>query len=120
MLFSLGHSSFSCSQKAVQRNRGARESPLGLDLYFWLVYRTFTLKRPLRLSWKQLYQQFGADAEKEGNKSKVNHFRANCLRELKKINRAWPDLHYQTVTGALVLLPSPPRIPPAQLRLIVE
>ena len=38
----------------------------------------------------------------------------------KKINRAWPDLHYQTVTGALVLLPSPPRIPPAQLRLIGE
>ena len=25
MLFSLGHSSFSCSQKAVQRNRGARD-----------------------------------------------------------------------------------------------
>ena len=97
--------------------KALKRSPLGLDLYFWLVYRTFTLKRPLRLSWKQLYQQFGADAEKEGNKSKVNHFRANCLRELKKINRAWPDLHYQTVTGALVLLPSPPRIPPAQLRL---
>ena len=100
--------------------KALKRSPLGLDLYFWLVYRTFTLKRPLRLSWKQLYRQFGADAEKEGNKSKVNHFRANCLRELKKINRAWPDLHYQTVTGALVLLPSPPRIPPAQLRLIGE
>ena len=64
--------------------KALKRSPLGLDLYFWLVYRTFTLKRPLRLSWKQLYQQFGADAEKEGNKSKVNHFRANCLRELKK------------------------------------
>ena len=29
MLFSLGHSSFSCSQKAVQRNRGAREADHG-------------------------------------------------------------------------------------------
>ena len=65
--------------------KALKRSPLGLDLYFWLVYRTFTLKRPLRLSWKQLYRQFGADAEKEGNKSKVNHFRANCLRELKKL-----------------------------------
>ena len=54
------------------------------------------------------------------HKSTVNHFRANCLRELKKINRAWPDLHYQTVTGALVLSPSPPRIPPSQLRLISD
>ena len=27
---------------------------LGLDLYLWLTYRTFTLRAPLRLSWKQL------------------------------------------------------------------
>ena len=27
---------------------------LGLDLYLWLVYRTFTLKDPLRLSWPML------------------------------------------------------------------
>ena len=40
----------------------------------------------------------------------------HCLRELKKIKVAWPDLHYQTVAGALVL--SPPRIAPAQLRLV--
>ena len=31
---------------------------------------------------------------------------------------AWPDLHYHTVTGALVLSPSPPRIAPSQLRLV--
>ncbi len=30
----------------------------------------------------------------------------------------WPDLHYHTVTGALVLSPSPPRIAPSQLRLV--
>ena len=27
---------------------------LGLDLYLWLTYRTFTLKRPLRITWKQV------------------------------------------------------------------
>ena len=53
-----------------------------------------------------------------GKHSTVKSFRVVCLRELKKIKRAWPDLHYQTVTGALVLLPSPPRIPPAQFQLI--
>ena len=31
---------------------------------------------------------------------------------------AWPDLHYQTVKGALLLSPSPPRIAPSQLRLV--
>ena len=28
----------------------------GLNLYMWLTYRTFALKRPLRLTWPQLYR----------------------------------------------------------------
>ena len=100
--------------------RSLKRSPLGLDLYFWLVYRTFTLKAPLTLSWKQLYRQFGADPLKVSNHGSVSMFRAACLRELKKIKRAWPKLHYGTVTGGLIISPSPPRIPPAQLRLISD
>ena len=30
--------------------KAMKRSPLGLDLYLWLTYRTFALKRPLRLS----------------------------------------------------------------------
>ena len=48
----------------------------------------------------------------------VNDFRTKCLRELTKIKSAWPDLHYSTPKGVLLLSPSPPRIPPAQLRLV--
>ena len=97
--------------------KSLKRSSLGLDLYLWLTYRTFGLKRPMRLSWPQLYRQFGASPSKSGDTSTVNNFRAKCLRELKKIKRSWPDLHYQTVKGALILEPSPPRIPPTQLRL---
>ena len=100
--------------------KALKRSPLGLDLHFWLVYRTFTLKAPLRLSSKQLYRQFGADPANAGKHSTVKSFRVVCLRELKQIKRAWPNLNHATVTGALMLLPSPPRIPPAQLRLISE
>ena len=100
--------------------KALKRSPLGLDLYLWLVYRTFSLKAPLCLSWKQLYSQFGADPAKVSHNVTVQHFRTKCLRELKKIKRAWPDLHYHTVTGGLVLSPSPPHIPPAQLQLISE
>ena len=98
--------------------KALKRSPLGLDLYLWLVYRTFSLKAPLCLSWKQLFKQFGADPAKVNHNVTVQHFRTKCLRELKKINRAWPDLHYHTVTGGLILSPSPPHIPPAQLQLI--
>ena len=95
-----------------------KRSSLGLDLHLWLTYRTFTLRMPITLSWRQLFRQFAADPAKAGKRSSVSRFRGEVLRELKKIKTAWPDLHYHTVTGGLVISPSPPRIPPAQLRLI--
>ena len=100
--------------------KALKRSPLGLDLYFWLVYRTFVIKTPLTLTWRQLYRQFGVEAAQAGNRNTVNRFRSACLRELKKIKRAWPGLNYHTVTGGLVIEPSPPRIPPVKLRLINE
>ena len=98
--------------------RGLKRSPLGLDLYLWLTYRTFALKRPLRLAWPSLYRQFGADPAKADDARTVDYFRTDCLRELTKIKTAWPDLRYKTAHGVLVVSPSPPRIPPAQLRLV--
>ena len=98
--------------------KALKRSPLGLDLYLWLTYRTFALKTPLRLSWRQVYRQFGADPARAGDARTVDNFRTDCLRELKKIKMAWPALHYQTAKGALVLSPSPSRIPPPQLRLV--
>ena len=95
-----------------------KRSTLGLDLYLWLTYRTFALKRPLRLTWPQLYRQFGVDPAKADNRRTVDNFRTDCLRELKKIKDAWPSLHYAKAKGALLLSPSPPRIPPAQLRFV--
>ena len=46
--------------------RAVKRSTLGLDLYLWLTYRTFGLTRPLRLSWPQIYRQFGADPARGG------------------------------------------------------
>ena len=92
-------------------------STLGLDLYVWLVYKTFALPRQVKLTWRQLYRQFGAHPARAGDTNTVNNFRKDSLRELQKIKTAWPDLHYKTVTGALLLSPSPPRIAPSQLRL---
>ena len=37
---------------------------LGLDLYLWLTYRIFALRDPLRLSWRQVYRQFGLHPDK--------------------------------------------------------
>ena len=86
---------------------------LGLDLYLWLTYRTFTLRAPLRLTWQHLYHQFDADPSKAGNHDTVQYFRRKVLRELKKIKLSWPGLNYATAQGVLILHPSTPAILPS-------
>ena len=93
-----------------------KRSTLGLDLYLWLVYRTFSLRAPLRLTWKQLYCQFGAHPAKARDNNTVQAFRYKVLRELKKIKLAWPELNYATAKGVLILLPSIPAIAPSNQR----
>ena len=91
--------------------KSLKRSPLGLDLYVWLTYRTFALKTPQRLSWRQLYRQFGVDATRSSDTNTVQAFRRKVLRELKKIKIAWPPFNYDTVRGGVLLLPSTPSIP---------
>ena len=92
--------------------KALKRSSLGLDLYLWLVYRTFPLRAPLRLTWRHLYQQFGVHPANASDKNIVNRFRTHALRELKKIQLAWPELNYATAPGLLILLPSVPAIAP--------
>ena len=90
--------------------KALKRSPLGLDLYLWLNYRTFSLDQPLRLSWKWLYRQLGANLGGGSNNDIVKDFRKKCLRELKKINTAWPQLNYSTARGVLIVTPAKPSI----------
>ena len=91
--------------------KALKRSSLGLDLYLWLSYRTFSLDKPLRLTWRQLYRQFGADPDQADNRRAVDYFRADCLRELKKINLVWPGLEWSTAKGVLIVKASKPLIP---------
>ena len=101
--------------------KALKRCALGLDLYLWLTYRTFALTRPLQITWRQLYRQFGLDPTKSSDKQTVKNFRRNALRELKKIKVAWPALNYATEPGMLILSPSTPSIPPpAQQLSLVE
>ena len=99
-------------------NPQMRPAALGIDFYLWLTYRTFTLKCPLRLSWARLYRQFGVDPAKAGDKRTADDFRKDCLRELKKIQIAWPGLNYATAHGALILQHSKPAVPPARRQFV--
>ena len=98
--------------------KAMKRSSMGIDFYLWLTYRTFTLKGLLRLSWARLCRQFGMDPGKAGDKRIADDFRKDCLRELKKIQIAWPELNYAMAHGALIIQPSKPAVPPARLQFV--
>ena len=89
-----------------------KRSSLGLDLYLWLVYRTFPLRAPQRITWRQVYGQFGVDPARASDRVTVRNFQREVLRELKKIKLAWTGLNYSTAPGVLILHPSTPAIAP--------
>ena len=107
--------------------RAMRRSPLGIDLYLWLTLTTFRIlqkkKKSLKLYWRQLYQQFGAEPQKMTDQ-RVEWFRNDAIRELKKLHLAWPELQYRVVWGSrrkgrekeghliLGVTPPPPRYRP--------
>ena len=77
------------------------------------TYRIFALTSSQRLTWRQLYRQFGVDPDKASDSVTVRNFQRQAVRELKKIKLAWPELNYSTAPGVLILSPSKPSIPPA-------
>lgn len=101
--------------------KAMRRSSLGLDLYMWLSYKTFSLlngagPKSQRLSWQQLYTQFGKDPAAAADKTTVQNFRKDVLRELHKLKLCWPSLDYGTPEGALEVRGCSPSIPPKAIQ----
>ena len=96
--------------------KALKRSSLGLDLYMWLSYKTFTLyrqgKKPERLAWDQLYRQFGSDPFLAADKITVQNFRKDVLREIAKLKLCWPELDVISTTGALEVRGCAPSIAP--------
>ena len=65
-----------------------------------LTYRIFALKSPQRLTWRQVYRQFGVDPDRASDRVTVRNFQRKVLRELKKIKLAWPELNYSTAPAS--------------------
>lgn len=113
--------------------KAMRRSSLGLDLYMWLSYKTFALYREQqrmeldqqqgrmprsrarasdRRSWTELYIQFGSDPALASDKTTVQNFRKDVLREITKLKLCWPQLDVITLTGRLEIRACQPSITP--------
>ena len=73
-----------------------KRSPLGLDLYLWLTYRIFALTTPQRLSWQQIYRQFGAHPDKASDKRTVDKLPHEVFARVEEnqAGLAGPELHH--------------------------
>jgi replication initiator protein len=88
-------------------------SPLAIDAYTWLTYRSLRacrIGRPETVSWEALRRQFGAGY------TEVRAFRFHLLRAIKNILQVYPELRLRSSRAGLVLLPYPPHIPPRACR----
>lgn len=84
--------------------RALRQSPLALDIYAWLTYRMFYLKRPTTVPWPNLMMQFGSDYKE------VRMFKRRFVESLKQVMAVYP-LQVESEPEGLKLKPSKPHVP---------
>ena len=83
--------------------RAIRRSPLGIDLYMFITnhtYQKWSRWETLKVPWRELDEQVGSEPNRRGTKD-VSRFRANAIRELKKLKNVWPELRYRIQPGTL-------------------
>jgi len=84
--------------------KALKKSPMALDIYLWLTYRMFYLRKPTTIPWGALAGQFGAGY------AEPRQFKAAFLRELKKVLVVYPDAKLDDAPRGLMLLPSKPHV----------
>ena len=77
-----------------------KQSPLALDIYAWMVHRTFGTyeslsKKPSFVTWQQLHDQFGT------NYGDINNFKKKAKKILKTIQLISNNLSIEEVNGGI-------------------
>ena len=79
-----------------------KNSPLGLDLYMFIAWRTFKLNKPVYISWESLQEQLGTQHKE------LKEFSRECKRHIKRIQSICPTLKIAFPKGRICLYPSYP------------
>ena len=79
-----------------------KNSPLGLDLYMFIAWRTFKLDKPIFISWESLQEQLGTQF------LSIHEFSRKCRAHIKRIQSICPTLNINIIRGRICLNPSYP------------
>lgn len=93
--------------------KALKRSPMALDIYCWLTYRMFYLRKDTEIPWPILQMQFGADYATTGQG--IINFKWNFLKHLRAVHVLYPEAKVEDGEAGLLLKPSKPHV--AQLPL---
>jgi hypothetical protein len=85
--------------------KALKRSPMALDIYTWLTYRSSYLKHPTVIPWAALALQFGS------NYAQVRQFKAAFLTELRKVVTVYGRVQVEATDNGLMVKPSLTHIP---------
>lgn len=80
--------------------KALKKSPMALDIYTWLTYRSSYLKRSTVIPWSSLAQQFGS------NYAVLRQFKAAFLNELKKVVLVYGQVQVEATEQGLIVKPA--------------
>ena len=83
--------------------RGLLRSPMSMDIYGWLTYRSATLQRTTKIPWEALYKQFGSA-------SPMWKFKENFAKSLRDVLVVYRHLKIELDRLRVIRLPCPPSI----------
>jgi hypothetical protein len=82
----------------------ALRSPFEIDIYVWLTWRFFRLRRPVTIPWASLALQFGSGY------ANPRHFKKRFLGYLRSVIEYYPEVRLESTTAGLLLRPSPTHV----------
>lgn len=85
--------------------KALKRSPLALDIYIWLTFRTGYLKAPTTISWDQLQGQFGAEY------GRPRAFKEAFKEVLRKVQLVYPGAKISATDAGIILEPGATSIP---------
>jgi hypothetical protein len=88
--------------------RALKRSPLALDLYALLAYRTWTVNRKraaASIPWEGLHAQMG------GEYTRLRDFKTKVIEALRRIRLVYPDVRVETTPEGLTIHPAKTPIP---------
>lgn len=84
--------------------KALKRSPMALDIYCWLTYRSSYAKQSTTIPWAALAMQFGSDY------GRTRDFRAAFLAELRKVAVVYTGAKVEPTDAGLILKPGTPHI----------